>query len=141
MFIRSVQRDNKIKKLIQNGQQLQGVLVNINSSGSGSGSSYRIEVSAVDSSGAVQNYLSDPLTGIGGLAMMDFRNTPIPIDVFVDPLDHRNCYVDVADIPNLTPERIMELLKSVVMKKPVNTFANSESSSASNFTKPPEPQL
>lgn len=127
--------------MIQNGQQLQGVLVNINSSGSGSGSSYRIEVSAVDPSGAVQNYLSDHLTGIGGLAMMDFRNTPIPIDVFVDPLDHRNYYVDVADIPNLTPERIMELLKSVAINKPINTFANSESSSASNFTKPPEPQL
>lgn len=110
-FVRSAKRGGNIKQLMQGGQKVQGVLVDIQSEGSNSSKSYKIIVAATDHSGVVQNYVSDTLTGIGGLAMADFRNIPIPIDVYVDPTNPQNYYVNIADIPNLTAERIGELLK------------------------------
>lgn len=123
-FIRSIRRSGNISRLVQSGQKLQGVLVDVRSQGSGNNSGYKIVVSATDQSGTVQNYVSDSLIGIGGLAMADFRNNPIPIDVYIDPANPQNYYVDVADIPNLTPERIGELIKSATQNKQTTTFAD-----------------
>lgn len=125
-FIRSARRSNNINQLMQSGQQLQGILVDIRPDGSNNNSGYKIVVAATDPSGAVQNYTSDSLTGIGGLAVADFRNTPIPIDVYIDPLRPQDYYVDVADIPNLTPQRIGELIKSATQNKQVTPFADEE---------------
>lgn len=112
-FVRSLQRSNKIKNLMQTGQKLQGVLVDIQAvSNSKNSNNYKIVVSAADNTGTVQNYVSDALSGIGGLVMADFKNTPIPIDVYVDPSNPSNYYVDISNVPNLTPERITELIKS-----------------------------
>ena len=69
-------------------------------------------VSPTYSRGKDQKYKSDSLTGIGGLAMADFRTNPIPIDVFIDPSNPAEYYVDVSDVPNLTPERIATLIKN-----------------------------
>lgn len=119
LFVRSLHRSNKINNLMQTGQKLQGILVEIQSTGSSdNNNTYKIVVSATDNSGSVQNYVSDQLSGIGGLAMADFRNNPIPIDVYIDPTNSQNYYVDISDVPNLTPERIGELIKSVVNKQP-----------------------
>lgn len=119
LFIRSMHRSKKIKNLMQTGQKLQGVLVDVQSTGSSdNNNTYKIVVSATDISGAVQNYVSDQLGGIGGLAMADFRKNPIPIDVYVDPANSQNYYVDISDVPNLTPERIGELIKSAANKQP-----------------------
>ena len=124
---------------MQSGQKLQGILVDVQSEGSDNNSGYKIVVSATDTSGAVQNYVSDSLTGIGGLAIADFRSNPIPIDVYIDPANPQNYYVDVADIPNLTPERIGELIKSAMQNKQGTTFANGEKPSTTpiNATLPP----
>lgn len=127
LFIRSLRRGGKIKNLMQSGQKLQGVLVDVQTGGSSRNGNYKIVVSAVDGSGAVQNYISDPLAGIGGLAMADFRNTPIPIDVYIDPANPQNYYVDIADIPNLTPERIGELIKSAASAQQPGTFVAGDS--------------
>ena len=126
LFIRSFNRSGKINRLMQSGQKLQGILVDVQSEGGKNNSGYKIIVSATNTSGTVQNYVSDSLTGIGGLAMADFRNSPIPIDVYVDPANPHIYYVDVADIPNLTPERIGELIKSAMQNKQDNMFADGE---------------
>ena len=115
LFFRSIKRSQRISNLTQTGQKLQGVITDIQSTGSTNGNNvYRIVVSAVDPAGATQNYKSDSLAGVAGLAMADFRNNPIPIDVYIDPADPKNYYVDISDIPNLTPERIGELIKSAI---------------------------
>lgn len=123
MFIKSLKRSDNINKLKQTGQKLQGVIIDIqsytrpseNRSGvSVSDTSYRIIASATDISGNVQNYTSDELTGIGGLAMADFRSNPIPVDVYIDPTNSQNYYVDISELPNLTPERIKELIASSI---------------------------
>lgn len=116
-FIRSLKRGGDIDKLMRSGQKLQGVLVDVQSQGSSGDSGYKIVVAAIDTAGVVQNYTSDSLTGIGALAMADFRNKPIPIDVYVDPTNVQSYYVDVSDIPNLTPERISELIKFATQNK------------------------
>jgi hypothetical protein len=133
LFIRSVKRSGNINRLMQSGQKLQGILVDVQSGGGNNNSGYKIVVSAADPSGTVQNYVSDSLTGIGGLALADFRNNPIPIDVYVDPINPQNYYVDVADIPNLTAERISELIKSATQN---NTFADAEKPSSLPPSKP-----
>jgi hypothetical protein len=115
LYVRSLKRSNAIKNLVQSGQKLPGVLVDVRSMGSPDNQvTFKIVVAATDPQGTVQNYTSDTMTGIGGLAMVNFRESPIPIDVYVDPGDPSKYYVDVSDIPNLTPDRIAELLKSAV---------------------------
>ena len=137
-FIRSRKHEKKIKQLLQSGQKLQGILVDVQTIG-GNNSGYKIVVSATNIRGEVQNYVSDLLTGVGGLMMVDFRNAPIPIDVYVDPTNHQNYYVDVADIPNLTPERIGELVKSATQNQQGTAFADVEGNSVAPVNYPPSP--
>ena len=116
-FIKSLKRSNAIGRLMQRGQKLQGVLVDIKTSPvvKNGVSSYRLVVAATDNLGVVQNYESDSLTGIAALGMEDFRNKPIPIDVYIDSANPKSYYVDISDIPNLTPAGILELLKKAAV--------------------------
>lgn len=113
-YMRSRKRSINIDALMQSGRRLQGVIVDIQSTRGQKNSTYTIVVAATRSDGIVQNFESDKISGIGGLALADFHSTPIPIDVYVDPTNPQNYYVDVSDIPNLTPERIAQLVQSVV---------------------------
>lgn len=140
LFVRSLKRSNRIKNLMQTGQKLQGVLVDIQSIGGSNNNTYRIVVSATGSTGTVRNYRSDNLSGIAGLAMVDFRNNPIPIDVYIDPTNPQNYYVDVSDIPNLTPQRIGELIKSVAPNQQSDSFTQ-EGDLNSPVSSQPIPQI
>ncbi len=111
-FLKSLKRSSQIGGLQQSGQKIQGVITDIQSTGGSNNQSYKIVVSAVDSTGTARTYMSDGLTGIGGLAMADFRTNPIPIDVIIDPSDQSNYYVDVSGVPSITPQRIQELIQS-----------------------------
>jgi hypothetical protein len=121
LFIRSLKRSNKISNLVQTGQKLQGVITDIQSEGNNS-SGYKIVVSATDNSGVVQQYFSDKLNGAAGLAMADFQNNPIPIDVYIDSTNPQHYYVDISDIPNLSSERILELIKTAVSRNQPQSF-------------------
>lgn len=121
-FIKSLQRSGEIRRLMQTGQKLQGVMTDLQSTGTNNNGS-KIVVSAVDATGATQSYLSDSITGIGGIAMADFQTNPIAIDVYVDPLNPKNYYVDIADVPGLTPQRISELLQSAAKRVQTQTVA------------------
>lgn len=103
LFVRSLRRKQFIDTLVESGQKLPGVLVDIASTGSTNRqTTYKITVAATDPTGTVQQYVSDTITGIDGVAITDFRSTPIPIDVYIDPNNPKAYYVDIADIPNLT---------------------------------------
>lgn len=139
LFIKSKKRSNRIKNLMQTGQKLQGILVDIQMMGvsSDNNNTYKIAVSAADSSGKVQNYTSDSLSGVAGLAMADFQNKPILIDVYVDPGDPQNYYVDISDIPNLTPQRIGDLIKSAVSPAQPNTITGTVQQTAQSVQQTP----
>jgi hypothetical protein len=111
-FVKSQKRSKNIQSLMQSGIKLQGILTDMQAAGGNHDSKYRIIVSATDNTGVVQNYVSDIVSGVGSLALADFRTKPVPIDVYVDPTNPQNYYVDLSDIPNLTPERIKELVQS-----------------------------
>jgi hypothetical protein len=122
-FIRSSRRSHDIGDLMSTGQKIQGVIVDIQSTmmntttntggfGNATSASYKVVVAATDANGQVHNYTSDSLQGIEGLAMADFRANPIPVDVYVDPANPNNYYVDVSELPNLSPDRIAGLIKS-----------------------------
>lgn len=123
-YFRTMRRSNHIKRLLENGLKIQGVITDMKSQSNKDSGTYVIVVSAPDPSGIVQNYVSDPLTGIGGLAMADFRNNPIPVDVFIDPANYDDYYVDVTDIPNLTPERILDLIKMATERNQSNSVVS-----------------
>jgi len=77
---------------------------------------YNLIVSA-SYNGVVNNYISDSLNGVAGLAMSDFNNNPISIDVYINPLNPEEYYVDISDIPTLTPDRIIELIKKTTINR------------------------
>lgn len=112
-FVKSLRRSSRIEQLIKNGRKLDGVLVDVSRSDNGS---VVVTVAAVDTNGETRNYVSDSIIGAAGLALADFRNQPIPISVYVDPSNPNDYYVDISDIPNLTPQRMGELLKKATQK-------------------------
>ncbi len=117
-FIRSLRRSKDINNLKQTGQKIQGIITDISGNTyNNQNNTYRIVVSATNSSGNVQSYTSDPLYSVGGLLMVDFRNNPIPIDVYINPANPNDYYVDISEVPNLTPERISDLIKSYSNKQ------------------------
>ena len=114
-YIRSRRRGSAINNLMQTGHKVQGILSDLQTpSGTNKTPEYRIVVSAPGLDGATREYVSDSMQGIGGLAMADFRTSPIPIDVYLDPTNPDNYYVDIADVPALSPERINQLIQSSV---------------------------
>jgi len=122
-FIRSRKRTARIQNLLSSGVKVQGVVSEVSarqsnnstaSSNENSSVSYIIRVSATNLSGVVQTYTSDSVVGFGALALADFRTNPIAIDVYLDPNDTTNYYVDISEIPNLTPARIAEMVASAI---------------------------
>lgn len=126
-YIGAKKRQGVVKGLKQTGYKTTGVIVDIMSQNHGAGtnaSGYKITVSAVNQAGSTSNYISDEVYSIGGLAMVDLAANPVPIDVYIDTANPENYYVDIEDIPNLTPQRIADMLKSVT-KTPEFTSINS----------------
>jgi hypothetical protein len=37
---------------------------------------------------------------------------PLTINIYIDPMNPEKYYVDIEDIPDLTPERVMELMQA-----------------------------
>lgn len=135
-FVKSLKRSRHIKHLMQSGNKLEGVLVDTSR---GNSNSMVITVAAVDGKGETRNYVSDPILGAAGLALADFRNEPVPIDVYVDPSKPDDYYVDISDIPNLTPQRIGDLLKRAVQKNnpsEAQPIMNAQSVSSLNTMNP-----
>ncbi len=140
-FILSLRRSSTINNLVQKGMKLQGILSDIQSSGNNNGS-YKIIVSAPDSTGTVHNYISDSLDGVAGLSLTNFQNNPIPIDVYIDPANPQNYYVDISGIPNLTPQRISELIQSAIKgKQPKSILDTQQTIDTNKNTQPPISKL
>ena len=113
LIIRTIRRNKNITTLLSNGQKLHGVVVGFQSHGSGRRRSYKITVAVTDSLGVSQNYVSDSVTGGFGLGVADFATNKIPIDVYVDPTNSRNYYVDIEDIPAVTSRKLVDLFNLV----------------------------
>ncbi len=113
-FTKGRKRSARIRRLVETGERLQGVLIDVHATTTNRTTEYDLVVAATDPTGVVQNYVSDTIVGAAGLLLADYANQPIPIDVYVDRSNPRDYYVDLSDIPNLTPQRIIELVKSAL---------------------------
>lgn len=103
LFVRSLRRSKIIKNLMQIGEKILGVVVRVKIIGGPKGiNHYRIIVSATDKTGIVQEYISDPTNSYADLTVIDFNRNQIPADVYVNPVDSKQYYVDVDSIPDLT---------------------------------------
>lgn len=105
LFVKSLKRSKIIKNLIQTGEKLSGVLVRVKSVGGpgARGNHYKIIVSATDKTGITKEYISDPTSTLADLTGVDFNNNSIPVDVYVNPIDSQQYYVDIVSIPDLMP--------------------------------------
>lgn len=130
-YMKSRKHSRNIQFLLTNGFKTTGIIVDIQSYGTRR-SSYTIDVSAPDMTGVVQTYTSDVLNGIGGLAMTDYKKNPVPVTVYIDSANPKNYYVDISQLPEITPERIAELIKSAT-----SLNANIPGSSTTTQSTPP----
>ena len=117
-FIRDIRRSGRINALKSTGIKIQGVVTDISNGGSSNNSSSTITVSAVNLNGQAQQYTSDAIGGIGIVGLADYQTKPVAIDVYIDGANPDSYYVDLDDIPNITPERIGSLLQSAMGKVP-----------------------
>lgn len=128
-FVKSLRRTEDINHLKKDGQKIQGIITNIeteatNNYNNGNNSlSYKITVSATAPDGSVKTYLSDLMSGIGSLSMSDYRTHPIPLDVYINPANPDDYYVDISEVPSLTPERIMQLISEGVHGQQAQSIA------------------
>ncbi len=114
-FIRSRKRTSHIDNLKVRGIAVKGVIVDLKQEGGSRNSpNHKVVVTATDNYGQVRNYLSDPIKNIGGFAFTDFRQNPVAVDVFIDPNNPENYYVDIADIPQLDTPGLMEIISKAV---------------------------
>ena len=134
-FFLSRKRTKNISSLKQTGQKVDGIVVDIQSFGNtsinrrrnrignsristglagSSNSNYRVVVAATDQNGNTKQYVSDSMEGLGGIAMLNFQQNPIPVSVYIDTANPDNYYVDIESLPSLTPQRITEMFQSAV---------------------------
>ena len=143
LFVRSIRRSKDIKSLQQTGTKLQGILSDVLMAGqtntNGGGTTYKMVVTATNLSGQPQNFTSDTIRGIGGITLAHFQSNPIPIDVYVNPSNPNDYYVDISDIPELTPEKISELIRQSVNNQHM-TFTGSPQAPQS-FAPTPQPAM
>lgn len=110
LYLRSRRRGRAIQRLMQHGYKLEGVLTDLQSPDGGK--SIKVVVSAIDPAGTPRTYVSDPINGLGLLTLSDeLTRNPLKIDVYVDPANPQNYYVDIADLPELNAERINLLVQ------------------------------
>lgn len=116
-FVRDRRRSRQINALRTNGIKIQGVVTDVTSGGTNSRASV-ITVSATTPDGQVRHFQSDSVSGLSIVGLAEYQTKPVAIDVYIDPVNPGNYYVDLDDIPNITPERIASLLKSAAAPSP-----------------------
>ena len=123
-FIVSLKRGAGINRLKQTGIKLQGVITGVENTGRNG--AVRIGVSATDQSGHVRTFVSDGISG-NTFSLVNYQTNPIAMDVYIDAANPNNYYVDLDDVPSLSPEKIAELLKTAVSTKPFGAAAQQTS--------------
>jgi hypothetical protein len=112
-FINSLRRSKAISHLIKNGQKLESKLLYIKYLGRPMNAShYEATIVAKGASGGEQKYTSDKIEYLSGAAnSLDFSNLTIPIDVYVNPTNVKDYYVDITQIPDLHIDKIDDLVE------------------------------
>jgi len=126
MFIRSWRRSKDINNLRQTGRKITGVLVDIRVTGNNGGNRvrpgyvgginnmqpiYKVIVAANDPvTGSARQFTSDPIMGMATVIYEAIHGQPVPIDIYINPSNPNDYYVDISELPSLTPQAITDML-------------------------------
>ncbi len=106
LFIKSLKRSRVIKNLIQIGQKIEGTVVRLKSVGGPKRTrnyrNYKIIVLATNNAGITKEYISDRVGSYTDLASVDFHKNPIPVGVYIHPVNSEQYYVDIEGMSDLT---------------------------------------
>jgi hypothetical protein len=119
-FIVSSRRGHTIDRLKQSGTKLQGVVTNVQRSSQQG--SVVITVTAQDHTGQVRSFHSDSVEG-NTMALLQFNQKPIAMDVYIDPSNAEHYYVDIEDVPAMDADYISSLLKMATGQQAPTTFS------------------
>lgn len=133
-FIRNIRRSGQINHLKSSGTKVQGVVTAVGGSNSSNNNSVQITVSATGPNGQVHHYQSDSVNGFGVVGLAEYQTKPVAIDVYIDPIDPSKYYVDLDDIPEITPERIASLLKNASNQTSTPPFVTQASNPAEDIS-------
>jgi hypothetical protein len=121
-FIKSVRRGKTINSLKQSGLKLQGIVTNVEQSSQRG--SVIITVTAQEHAGQVRSFQSDSVSG-NTFTLLKYQQQPIAMDVYVDPSDPTNYYVDLDDVPEMDATQLSNLLKLATNRQPVGMASTS----------------
>jgi hypothetical protein len=121
VFIRSRKRSKAIDELTKTGRKVTGMLTSMRSVGSVNNVPiYKLTVTAYDGVGNSKEYTSDTIDGgAWTVAVANFATNPIPIDIYLNNANPEKYYVDISDIPNLTPDKLNSVVSNAVGGQPV----------------------
>ena len=135
MLFKKYQRQQFVNKLVKDGTKLNGVLSDVLPDSQAKNADltidYRLTVSTVDILGNARSYISDRVSGPAGISLASFRSNPIPIDVYVDAMNPDDYYVDLSEIPELTPLRIAQMIQNARVNSGQASFEAIDQSVAS----------
>lgn len=104
---KSRKRTASINSLTLTGTKVKGVVTAVTP---GKDDDTRFVVSATGLDGKIHEYVSDEVIG-NYFGVLDFQKNPVPIDVYIDPANPSNYYVDISDLPPLTTEKLAALVE------------------------------
>jgi hypothetical protein len=113
-YAHSRNREKVIAKITSYGHKTTGIVIGINhTSTSNSVKSYKVTVTANNSTGQAQNFTSDTIVDEAIiLSIAQYKTIPIAMDVYIDPADPKKYYVDVDSAPTAAPANIQQLVEA-----------------------------
>lgn len=101
-IIKHQKRTRRIVELQRTGNKITGLIKSVNLAMTVNRVGlFKIEVIANNNSGQTQNYTSDLIVGADSLAFVDFYQNKTPINVFVNPIDAKDYYVDINNLSSI----------------------------------------
>lgn len=139
LYIKSRRRGSTISNLTSRGQKVSGIVTNILDERTANSGGIKVVVSATDpTTGQVNEYISDEVTG-NTFGLLQYRTNPIPMDVYISQANPEEYYVDISDIPSLTPEKIMSLIQGSAASPSTQNFTESLTPTQARPTLSPSP--
>lgn len=99
-YVRSKQRTERINQLVAQGSKVSAVIKRHNTRSHKQGVDIQFVLEGPDIvTGQTRTYTSDWIGGNPTYAAEAYRLTPISLDVYVSPMNSKEYYVDIRDIP------------------------------------------
>ena len=100
--------NNSNRNRYNNGNRMSNYSVNRNDSAN---QQTRVTVTAPNSTGGTTEYVSDWVSG-NTMGLSNYQQQAVAMDVYIDPTNASNYFVEVDNLPQLAASRIVDMLKT-----------------------------